>query len=1003
MFQQAQPLTICAALAALVAAGPATAESLTVTSLADSGPGSLREVLTIAESNGEADTIDFTVAGTISLLSTLPTITKDLEILGPGAAQLIVSGGDSVQILRIEGGQAAVRELTLANGLAAGGGPFDSASGRSGGGGGGLGAGGAILVIDADLQLENVVFANNRARGGNGGSGGLGGNGVPPGTGSMGGVSSLGSAGGSGAGSAGGGGGGGGAGGGFAPGGMGGPGNVGGGGGSGGSRQSINGFPDVGNGSGGSGAGCGGGSGSFNDPGDFAGRGGRGIENCIGSGGGGGGGAGLGGALYLRSGTLSMADVTFTDNEARRGLGGSGGSGGNNGQGKGGALFVDRDGTVLAASNLVRSGNVADDDNAACNDDDGIFSRGTLAKPLEPPTDLALDAGQVMEGLAAGTPVGVLTTADSTPGDSHAYTLVAGDGATHNAFFQVVGNELQTAAILDHETQPMLSIRVRTADRCDAGFERSFTITVLDVEEPPVAFDDAFTVDEDADLIVAAPGPLDNDIDPEWVGVAVEDLVTGPSHGTLLGGLAADGSFTYRPNPDFHGTDSFTYQATDGQAPSNVATVTITVDPVNDAPSFAVVSEAVVDQDLGPQSLDDFAFAISPGPPNEASQALTFTVTDNTAPALFTDDPALSADGTLSFTSEAGATGIATITVVLRDDGGTASGGQDASTPQSFDIEILDTVAPEVVTFGATPGGPISDCSEVRSDTAALVVTFSEDMADPAGSTRSNDVTNPDNYRLFAAGPDQDLGPSTCSSPVGDDVLRPIGVVSFDPANRQATLAFTPNLGDGLHRVVVCEGVTDLAGNVLSAEATVTFRQTARNALENGQVDCDLDGWSLASAQPDEIAYSTEDVDGALLSGSIQVTNLSGTSFSVGQCVDADVPRYRIGSRVRLDGAPDVQVEWAARCTFFDQPGCTGTNLGTQSDSVVLQETAGAWQPLTATFDADGTASGLCSFDLSLVAGTAFDAFLDALTFPGDIFGNGFESGDTTPWSMTIP
>ncbi|HSF85280.1 MAG TPA: Ig-like domain-containing protein, partial [Acidimicrobiia bacterium] len=60
--------------------------------------------------------------------------------------------------------------------------------------------------------------------------------------------------------------------------------------------------------------------------------------------------------------------------------------------------------------------------------------------------------------------------------------------------------------------------------------------------------------------------------------------VTGPASGTLV--LNADGSFTYTPDPEFSGTDEFTYQADDGKDLStNVATVTITIDPVNDAPT----------------------------------------------------------------------------------------------------------------------------------------------------------------------------------------------------------------------------------------------------------------------------------------------------------------------------------------------------------------------------------------------------------------------------------
>src|SRR5207249_541481 len=59
-------------------------------------------------------------------------------------------------------------------------------------------------------------------------------------------------------------------------------------------------------------------------------------------------------------------------------------------------------------------------------------------------------------------------------------------------------------------------------------------------------------------------------------------VLTGPDNGTLI--LNPDGSFTYTPNTDFTGTDSFTYMANDGTNDSNVAIVAIVVGPVNDAP-----------------------------------------------------------------------------------------------------------------------------------------------------------------------------------------------------------------------------------------------------------------------------------------------------------------------------------------------------------------------------------------------------------------------------------
>ena len=53
-------------------------------------------------------------------------------------------------------------------------------------------------------------------------------------------------------------------------------------------------------------------------------------------------------------------------------------------------------------------------------------------------------------------------------------------------------------------------------------------------------------------------------------------MVTGPTQRPLT--LHADGSYDYTPAANFNGTDSFTYKANDGDADSNVATVTITVD-----------------------------------------------------------------------------------------------------------------------------------------------------------------------------------------------------------------------------------------------------------------------------------------------------------------------------------------------------------------------------------------------------------------------------------------
>ncbi len=182
-------------------------------------------------------------------------------------------------------------------------------------------------------------------------------------------------------------------------------------------------------------------------------------------------------------------------------------------------------------------------------------------------------------------------------------------------------------------------------------------------------------------------GVLGNDSDPDGQALTAA-VVTGPAHGSLT--FNADGTFSYTPAADYFGPDSFTYQASDGTLNSNPATVTLTVNPVNDAPSFVKGPDQTIVEGAGPQTVAGWATAISAGPPNEASQTLNFLVsTDNSA--LFAVAPAIDpTTGTLTYTPAPNILGTATVTVRLQDSGGTANGGVDTSPPQTFPITVND-------------------------------------------------------------------------------------------------------------------------------------------------------------------------------------------------------------------------------------------------------------------------------------------------------------------------
>ena len=81
------------------------------------------------------------------------------------------------------------------------------------------------------------------------------------------------------------------------------------------------------------------------------------------------------------------------------------------------------------------------------------------------------------------------------------------------------------------------------------------TITINAINDAPVAEDDAYSTNEDVELVIAAPGILGNDVDVDTIFSI--DSNGQPANGTVV--VQADGSFVYTPNANFNGVDSFVY------------------------------------------------------------------------------------------------------------------------------------------------------------------------------------------------------------------------------------------------------------------------------------------------------------------------------------------------------------------------------------------------------------------------------------------------------------
>lgn len=331
---------------------------------------------------------------------------------------------------------------------------------------------------------------------------------------------------------------------------------------------------------------------------------------------------------------------------------------------------------------------------------------------------------------------------------------------------------------------------------------------------------------EDAPVAVMLAGT-----DPGGTPVTTE-VATPTAHGTLTGTAP---NLTYTPERDWFGQDSFTFTASDGRAISAPATVTVVVDPVNDPPTFTGGRDVTVPVGAGPQRIPSWATGISAGPANESSQRVAFTVTGDTNPQMFemfAGPPAVSTDGTLTFTPAVGSAGTSTITVLLKDDGGTDGGGVDASQPFTFGVSVrgptLTALSPQRFPSGP-PGVGLQLAGQGYGDCREVYFFF-------------------DGHRIGAVRPDPAgrVGQGFAVPGDAEPGRHAVGT-SCQPAGRQVQVRTTFDvLPADLHRSVVMTslpkpGDVDLSPKSVAASMAGAIALILLVAFPGGLLDATLD------------------------------------------------------------------------------------------------------------------------------------------------------------------
>jgi VCBS repeat-containing protein len=320
------------------------------------------------------------------------------------------------------------------------------------------------------------------------------------------------------------------------------------------------------------------------------------------------------------------------------------------------------------------------------------------------------------------------------------------DGTVRFSNRVTLSNSTTSGAILDL-TQPVLVDIDLTGIATGAGARLSFdllgfgdrtsTITIDSVlltdgqpAAAPVANNDAYSVAEGATLAITAPGLLSNDTDADTAAVDLASaIVTGPTHGTVT--LNADGSFSYRHDGSETLTDSFTYRVSDGLTLSNVATVSLTITPTNDAPSIPVMATQSVEQG---RTLSVTVQATDPDDSNVApeSNALTYSLGTG-APAGASIDPST---GVFTWAVPRTQTiGLTSVTVIVTDAGTPAL---SATRTVTIDVTALTNTSPALDPIGAKT---VNEDTELRftisaTDADVPTQTLAYSAADlPAGAT----------------------------------------------------------------------------------------------------------------------------------------------------------------------------------------------------------------------------------------------------------------------------
>lgn len=466
----------------------------------------------------------------------------------------------------------------------------------------------------------------------------------------------------------------------------------------------------------------------------------------------------------------------------------------------------------------------------------------------------------------------------------------------------------------------------------------------------------------------------------------------------LSGYVAGGTTLTYVPAADDNGTRTFSFTATDGVTSTNAAIISLSIAAVNDAPSFTVGGDQAVNEDAGAQSVSGFATNIADGPAtavDEAAQIVSFVASNNNT-ALFAAQPAIAADGTLTYTPAADAHGTATVTVHALDNGGVANGGQNTSADQTFNI-----------TINPIADYSIADATITEGDAGTSNMTF----------TISRDDDTGDGSVDWAA--------AAGTAGIPGDLLAAGGTAAFT-AGQLSTQVTVPVVGDTVHEstetfsVKLANAVNGTikrgtaTGTILDNDPTpvTTTPSITINDVKLAEGNSGTKSFtftvklSAASSKTISVHYGT--ADGTAIAGTDYTAASGWQTFAAGVTSKAVTVAVKGDTALEQNETFKVNLTSASNATIADAQGIgtilnddapklaisgaslTESNSGTKAFTFTVKLSAPSTNSVTVKYaTANGTA----------IAGSDYTAASGTLTFAAGVTSKTitvYVKGDTT-------